>query len=496
MIVKLGGLLLVLGGVLLAQDDIHEEIKHILHPNMSHLYLEEPQDVENVEEMFTKGVFYGRVRFNSFGFKWKEELNIGNTPVRKDHAIAAMGGSLIYRSGYLNGFGVGAGLYVSEALGTLKKDEVYLYKAGKDTFSRYDKLTDGDNGIISLAQAYLEYKYSKTYLKAGRQIFESFLTKSNDTKMIPNTFEGITLHSKDIPQTTLKAAYLTRQKLRDHSEFHHVLAYAYDPNEPYYYSYTENDDSAMHRGLTLERLEARGVNDRLIIVEAKNHSIDNLTLYANYTGLPDLFSSAMIQTDYVFEVGEWTLIPGLRYMQQFDNGAGEIGGASRKGLLASQYYKDPNSLDSWLFGARLDLVYENIKLRAAYTRVGDEADIIAPWRGFPTGGFTRAMGQYNWDANTKTYMFQLDYQPEDFYDIRMVARFAVQDFDDAKPSEQADSNVFTLDLMKGFDGTSQMYTKLRYAHVMGEDDTPLAGTTGYKLDPSYDEVRFEINYLF
>jgi len=479
--------------MLYGQENGEHEIKHSLRTNMVHLYDDEPKDVENIGEMFAEGIFYGRVRFNSFGFRWGEELSIKDVPVRKNHAIAAIGGSLIYRSGYLYGFGIGAGLYVTEALGTLDRSEAYLYKAGKDTFSRYDRLTDGDSGILSLAQLYLEYKYEKTNMKIGRQIFESFLTKSNDTKMIPNTFEGVTLTSKDIPKTILKAAYLTRQKLRDHAVFHHVSAFAYDPDRPYYYTYTENDDSAMHRGLTLEKLQTRGIDDRLIVVEAKNRSIENLTLYANYTAVPDLFSSAMIQADYVFDTGVWTFIPGIRYMQQFDNGAGEIGGASRKGLLLTRGYTRPESLDSWLLGVRLDIVQDELKLRLGYTKVADKGDIIAPWRGFPTAGFTRAMSQYNWDANTKSYMVQAEYNIEHFFqNTGVLGRFVYEDFDDRKQAVQADTKVFTLDIMHGFGGSSNTYIKLRYGHVWGKRQEDIVR----KLDPSNDELRLEMNYLF
>ncbi len=491
-------LLVMFMGALFAEESDGSEITHTLRTNMMHSYDDQPADVENIGDMFTKGMLYGRLRFNSFGFRWKEELQTASgVKVREDHAIAGMGGSLIYRTAYLHGFSMGVGLYATGALGTLEEDEAYLYKSGKDTFSRYDKLTDNTNGILSLAQAYLEYKYENTKVKLGRQIFESYLTRSNDTKMIPNTFEGLTFATKDIPKTVFKAAYLTRQKLRDHSKFHHVLAYGYEQGAPLdaYTQYTQNDDSDMHVGLTLEKLQAKGIKDRLIVLEAKNSGIDDLTLFANYTAVPDLLSSVMIQADYNFEVGGWRVVPGLRYMQQFDNGAGEIGGASRKSITVG--YKDPDSLDSWLFGARCDMVLDNLKLRLGYTRVADKADIIAPWRGFPTAGFTRAMGQYNWDANTKSYMLQAEYNIESFEHIRIVGRFVHQDFDDEKLTVKADNNALTLDVMKGFNGASNMYMKVRYAHVMGEDDIPLPGVSGkLKSDPSYDELRLEVNYLF
>jgi len=473
-------------------ENVDEDFyKHSLKCNMLHLYNDEPGEVDNLWSMFLEGMYYGRLRFNSFGFKWKKELQVDGVKLRGNHTIAALGGSLIYRSAYLNGFGIGAGFYASSAIGSLDDSEAYLYKAGKGTFSRYDFQTDGNKNLYTFAQAYLEYKNEDISVKAGRQIFESFLTKSNDTKMIPNTFEGLTIQSDDMLGTSYKMAYLLRQKLRDHSKFHHVLSAGNIGGEPYAV-YSENDDSAMHFGLQKSELKAKGIEDRLIIVEAKNSRIENLTLRMNYTAVPDLVSSAMIQANYRLKIYDWSVIPALRYMQQFDDGAGEIGGANLKTL--TQGYSDPDSLDAALYGARVDVVQDAFKLRFGYTKIADEGDIIAPWRGFPTAGFTRAMAQYNWYANTESYMVQLDYEFEDISEFKVISRFAIQDFDDDKIGVQADTNVFTIDFLKGI-GHSSLYLKTRFAHVMGDDET-IAGNGLAKLDPSYDEIRLEINYLF
>ena len=489
---KTGLVISVLMGTLYADTDIDIHMcKHSLKCSMAHLYDEEPAEVSTLKEMFSQGMHYGRFRFNSFGFKWNTELERAGVKIRENQIIAAMGGSLVYKSAYLNGFGVGAGLYMTQASGSLEHSEAYLYKAGKGIMSRYDLLTKGKDDIFSLAQAYLEYKYNDSSVKIGRQIFESFLTKSNDTKMIPNTFEGLAGYSTYLPQTSLKAAYLTKQKLRDHSDFHHVLAVGSDETDPYAI-YSENDDAGMHYGLQLNKLEARGIDDRLIIIEAQNRSIENLTLKMNYTAVPELLSSAMIQANYQTYLGNWSVIPALRVMKQFDDGAGAIGGANLKTLTSS--YTNPNSLDSSLYGARVDVVQDAFKLRFGYTYIADEGDIVAPWRGFPTAGFTRAMAQYNWYANTKTGMVQLDYKFESIPDFKIISRFAIQDFDDNKVGVQADSKVFTLDMLKTFFNKS-LYMKTRYGHVVGDNDT-IASNGIQKLDPSYDEIRFEINYLF
>ncbi len=473
---------------------------HSLKCNMTHLYDELPGEVDSIERLFSEGMFYARLRFNSFGFRWNEEIETDEgVKIRENHAIAAIGGSVIYKSAFLNGFGVGAGFYTTTAAGTLDDSEAYLYKAGKGLISRYDFRLDGKISINTIAQAYLEYKNKEVSVKAGRQIFESFLTKSNDTKMIPNTFEGFTVHSNFLPKTSLKMAYLTKQKLRDHSDFHHVLAAGDDDNDPYAI-YSENDDSAMHFGLKLSELEARGIDDRLIVVEAKNESIEDVSLIMNYTAVPDLISSAMLQADYRFDLGSFIVIPGLRYMKQFDNGAGVIGGANLK--TKTDGYSDPESLDTELYGARINFVEDGFKLRFGYTKVADKGDIVAPWRGFPTAGFTRSMAQYNWYANTESYMMQLDYEFESFSEFKIISRIAIQDFDDDKVGVQADSKVFEINFFKGL-GETPLYLKTRFAHVTGDSNTvvrdvivdgKLQDVT--KPDPSYNELRIELNYLF
>ena len=231
----------------------------------------------------------------------------------------------------------------------------------------------------------------------------------------------------------------------------------------------------------------------------RNHSIENLVLRMNYTALPELVSSAMIQADYEMNLLDLDVTPAFRYMQQFDNGAGAIGGANLKTLTDG--YSDPESLDSWLMAARVDIDNHVWKMRLGYTQIADKGDLIAPWRGFPTGGFSRAMAQYNWYANTKTYMIRGDFDFDTaglIPGVEAFIRYAVQDFDDDKLGVQADSNVVTLDVLKEFTAYPGLYMKFRMAHVAGDNDTVafVNGEPKTKLDPSYGEARFEINYLF
>jgi len=472
--------------------------KRILKGNMTLKYNVLPGKADTLQEMFTKGVWYGRLRLNTFKWDWDKEYP-GKT---KDNWAVGVGGSLEYKTAYFNGLGATIAMYTSQNPWHMDPEDVKYVKAGKDTFSRDKVKKTGHFGMSVVGQAYLEYKRSKTSFKLGRQIFESMFTKSNDTKMIPNTFEGYSLTSKYFAGTTLKLAYFTKQKLRDHINFHDVITFKDASGD----SWANNDDSAVNKALSYQNFVAAGKDPdhSLIVAEVANKSlVPNLKWKLNYTAVPDVVALAGIEAHYAIPLGDYKLIPGARYIKQMDRGADDIGKlgvavANLKGKGVG--YSDPYSVDSSIWMARVDLRPKS-KIwwaRVGYSKVADDADIIAPWRGFPTGGFTRAMAQYNWYANTKTWMLRgvVDLDKAGLVSgLKASLRYAVQDFDDKKPGVQADSNVIHLDLVEKVKSMPGLYVKFRLGVVNGDDDTiAMDGTK--KRDPSYNEYRFEVNYLF
>jgi len=479
--------------------------KRELRGNMTLKYNVLPGNAESLQEMFSKGVWYGRLRFNSFLWDWEVEYP-GKT---KDNWAVGVGGSLEYKSAYFHGVGGTAALYTSQNPWHMDSDEVVFVKAGKDTFSRYKVATGGGFGMTVLAQAYLEYKRAGTSFKAGRQIFESMFTKSNDTKMIPNTFEGYSLCSRDLPKSTLKLAYFYAQKLRDHTSFHDPLTFGKDLDGNGVIEGVEkwanNDDAAVNKALSEVNFRKAGKDPShsLVVAQMATRYFPDMKWIFNYTTVPDVVALAAIEGHYSFDLGEYGLIPGFRYIRQFDTGAKDVG---RIGVAVANLkgkgdgYEDPYSVDGSLWMARIDLKAKNRIwwARVGYSEVADEADIIAPWRGFPTGGFTRAMAQYNWYANTKTWMVRgvFDLGRAGIVEgLKASLRYAVQDFDDKKPGVQADSSIVHLDLIEKVKSFEGLYLKFRMGLVNGDGDTyDINGNL--KPDPSYDEYRFEINYLF
>jgi hypothetical protein len=513
--------LTAIGAVTAVAADEGYEPKRTLKPNRVLVYNVLPPEVDSLKDMLTEGEFYGRLRLNTFKWDWAEEkyktktgLNIG----AKDNWTAGLGASLTYKSAYYYGVGFTIDGYTSQNPWHVDRKDIPTLKAGKDVLSRHDAVNDGDYHMNVLAQLYLEYKFAKSSFKFGRQKVETFLTKSNDTKMIPNTFEGYTLTSKYFDKTTIKLAYLTKQKLRDHTRFHDVVTfknsdvYSTDPLKKATASWANNDDAGVHRGLRYDYFQKAGedVDHDLIIAEVWNKSIRNLKFMVNYTGVPDVLYDLTGEAHYTFKMGDYKIVPGVRYMAQFDDGGGKVGGAALLGLLSPYAstgnqdggYSDPHSLDGWLFAARIDLKSDAPwKFRLGYSHIGDEADIVAPWRGFPTGGFTRAMGQYNWTANTDTWMIRGDY---DFGKAGMVDglkamfRFAMQDYDQdkyvvvngsKKQLQLSDRNVLHLDAIYKIKALPGLEARVRMAFVDADDNFD-------GRDPSYNEYRFEMNYLF
>ncbi|MCW9026294.1 MAG: OprD family outer membrane porin, partial [Thiovulaceae bacterium] len=347
-----------------------------------------------------------------------------------------------------------------------------------------------------LGQAYLQYDISKTSIKIGRQLFESVFTKSNDTKMIPNTFDGVSATIKDIPDSIIQLGYFTDQKLRDHTSSHDVLAVSVDDNTTSIREdWNGNDDSGVNKSLTTDLI---GNDNKLIIATLTNKSIKNLKANVSVAIIPDVLTNATLEAHYRINVGgDLVVAPGFRYMQQIDNLDSATNVASLKGSSSVDGYDDPTSLDSSLIAIRLDIKDKAFLFRLGYSAIEDAADIIAPWRGFPTAGFTRAMAQYNWYANTKTYMARVGYNFDKAGIIKgfnIFARYAIQDFDDSKDAVQADSSILHLDAMQNIGKNLQ--AKVRIGLVSADDDIVKENLGGTKTDVSYNEYRFELNYFF
>ncbi|MCW8895782.1 MAG: OprD family outer membrane porin [Sulfurimonas sp.] len=467
----------------LSADDVKSSIK----ANGMPVYFDKPGLADSFKDMFREGKFYGRLRNNNFYHRWAKE-DADHT----DHMINGFGVSLVYNSAEFLDFDFGVGLYSSTAIFDDNKVPTSHLKPGKDLISRYDYENDGDKYMAVLGQAYVKYSgIDDTDIILGRQLVESFYVHSNDTKMIPNTFDGVLVQTNVMPDTNLQVAYLVKQKLRDHTKTHSVLMYD-DTNVAEFSNWNANDDSAMHKGLSYTALKAAGkpTDAPLILADFKNKSIDNLKIDGSFYTVPELLSQGMLELNYKYKFDGFSLSPGFRYINQFDNGAGSVGGASLSGLSNTAGYKDPTSLDSQMIAARLVAKKDAYKINLGYSYILDEADLVTPWRGFPTAGYTRSMGIYNWFANTKSYRLEVVRNTNKtavYRDPFVQASVLYIDGDEDKISAK-DELYYYLGVIQNIPSFPSLQYKLRlgYAQFMDSVDN----------DFNYLDSRFELNYMF
>jgi len=482
--------------------------KRTIKGNMTEVYHKLPDNASNLMEIFTKGMYYGRLRTTIFKWNWEDHG-------KHDPRGFAVGGSLIYKTAPFYGVSATVGYYYSHTLDALKDRDAWFGKSGKDTFSRYDALNDNKWYMSVFAQAYLEYKFGKTDIKAGRMIVECPFVKSNDTKMIPNTMQGFTVKTKEIPKTTLNLMYFDKQKLRDHTKFHDVITFGNNqynqPNAEPWDKWANQDDSAVHKGLSYTNLEAAGMhtNNRLIVLGLTNKSIPKLKLDVWGAIVPDLFATLLTEANYKISLGNgWTLTPGFRFMQQFDDGAGEIGGAALTGKLAgmsgeAKGYDDADSCDAKMYAGSEVLKKGPGKLHFGYSQVTDDADFITPWRAWPTQGYTRSMAQYNWEADTKSWMIKGVY---DFGKAGLIKGFkasldyTTMYYNDEKERlgsiKKTDRNIIHLDMWYKFPHLKKKYRWFEGLEAKARMGLVDADDLSNGSDPSYNEFRFELNYLF
>ena len=470
-------------------------VKRVLNANYTLQYLAAPRDTEEFLDIFTEGKFYGRVRSNTFFFKWNVE-DTGHS----DHLISGLGGSIAYKTAPYKNLSFDTTFYYTQAFFDDNDELIPLVRSGKDTFSRYDYYTIGRRNIAVFGQAYLRYEpIADTNIILGRQLVETFYTKSNDSKMIPNSFDAAVLDVRSVHNLKVKLGYLAKQKLRDHTDNHAVLMYD-DSNTSIYSQYTGNDDSAMHKGLSYTNLTAHSkkTDAPLLVADVAYRPIEDLKLNFAAYSVPSLVSSVMGELNYtIYKNSNFFITPGVRYLHQFDNGAGAVGGANLNGKLAGQSgavdgYKDASSLESDMIAARVVGIYKDLSLNLAYTHVLDKADLVAPWRGFPTSGYTRSMARYNWRANMSSYRAELKYnfdQGGNFVNTYVQASVLYTDADDEKL--QFDEIYYYLGLIQNIPDFNALSLRLR----LGYTDAHQNDVTN---DIGFDalDARFEINYLF
>lgn len=148
--------------------------------------------VDSVIDMFLEGHFSGQIR--------SYYIDRNYTGVDAKRNGTAIGGLLRYETGNWNGLNLGAAVYTTNRiLRGLEYDTVDPSIFGKDLTS-----------YAIPGEAYVNYRFSNTGIKLGRQQLQTPMICGDDARMIPCLFEAVNVVNGSLADTRLTAGHILR----------------------------------------------------------------------------------------------------------------------------------------------------------------------------------------------------------------------------------------------------------------------------------------------
>jgi hypothetical protein len=218
---------------------------------------------DTLSDAFTNGTFSGELK----SYYFDRNHNNGAT----DESTIFLGVQLHYETADFYGVKLGVGSQTSAAPW-----------ASEDDKSAFKKDMYGSGTVLS--EAYLEYSLSKTTMKLGRQYIHQPMMKGSPSRMVYQAFQGLTVESKDIPQTTAYLAYVNK--------------------------YQDRTDEDYNVG----RFEDLGTDvDYGYAASIKNISIPNTTLSLGYGELDNSYDITYLEAIYKGKTDSFNYLAGAQY---------------------------------------------------------------------------------------------------------------------------------------------------------------------------------------
>ncbi len=464
---------------------------------------------------FKDGKFDGRIRTQYFLTDW--DMHDGTN---KDATATgfAVGGSLLYKTSPLYGLSAGAGFYTTQNPGGWTEEDdgrnmttptKFNATTSNDLFLREGSgatplsgtnpttLVPYGEGYAVLAQAYLQYDIEKSKATAGRFLMTNPWITPNDTKMIPIAIEGVEIKSYDLANTTIQIDYAEKIKERGMIHFGNMADTGDTPDAIKAYYKTTYSNAGTH-----------GDAPDVLIAGVTNKSIDGLELQGWVMHWPDLVDQGLIEANYTLEAGDAIVTLGGRFIKQNDKGAGAIIKPFTTTSTTGNGDND-NSIDSYLWAVRAVVNYGSTQLLVSTSHTDDGADMIAPWRGFLTQGYTRSMTQTDWNANTDAYKAQLNYDLGQMVTgLSTMLSYSIYDRDPSKTPYQSmtnrayqngDTTQWNLDVLYKCSGSLkglELFARFMDQNNDIDKTNVIGGTTTNVFDSSNREMRLEANYRF
>ena len=373
---------------------------------------------------------------------WREGHLIGNFRTyyldqnrddAQDREAWPAGGSLAYQTGWWKQtLRLGANLYTSQKLrGPRDKAGTGLLKPVQNSFT-------------VLGQLYAQIQLGgDVILRAFRQAFHLPYVNANDTRMVPNTFEALTLYRLGVDRLDVVASHITRIKPRDSSKF-----------------------VSMSQAAGIE-----GENKGLTLAGARYAFGDGADI-----GATNQYAWDFMNTFYSEGHAAWTLTDdvAIRFAGQF---------TSQKSVGQELDGK----FDTRVWGAKLSTSYAGAILTVAHTSTADNSGIRSPYGGYP--GYASVIVQDFDRAGESAWLIGLstDFRSLGIKGLSAFANYVDGDTPDSGSKASPDQREIDItvdyrvqqDLLKG------LWIRLRHAYV-DQEGAGAADVTDNRIIVNYE----------
>lgn len=395
---------------------------------------------QSLENIFTDGKMSGNLR--AFWYDGERDLRI-------DRTALTVGGILSYKTAPYEGISGGVSLFSSNGITALTQ----MPESGQT----HNLNLDGSS-INTLGEAYLQYSTHDTQIKYGRQRLDLPLANDYYNRMLPNSFEALSIENRSIEHVTLRGAYITGWKYKGSDTF----------ASPTY---------------------SLGIDRDIAVLGAiySPASPWKIELYDTY--VRDVMNAPYLQIidNTIWQSSDGTTFSGaLQYLNEQsigDNASGEV--------------------DTYLLGLRGTLTKGKWSLSALYTLIGDQSLLgtggryeKTGWGAFITYTDLQIDGESE-NAGAEAYGGILTYRPASSFEIS--AKYVKIDQSDKLQSSSSsltqnprpDSDEYNIDAT--YQPRKELRLRTRLAYINYD-----SGSTTHFKNKAYDEhnIRIIADYLF
>ncbi|MFT7005439.1 MAG: imipenem/basic amino acid-specific outer membrane pore [Sulfurimonas sp.] len=143
-------------------------------------------------DVMSNGTFKGQIKVDSY---------TKSTGTLDQTSLLMMALRLNYVTDNFYGFSAGASSQTATAPGSNSSESLAMFKGNVVGIGQYSE------GTV-LSESYLKYKFNKTSVKAGRQYLYMPLIQHAISRIVKQSFSGVTAMDKSLPDTTIRGAYI------------------------------------------------------------------------------------------------------------------------------------------------------------------------------------------------------------------------------------------------------------------------------------------------